>query len=134
MMSGNEISQFLFLFLMPYMVKVKRRPLWTAAGLSVSALGCLLLVIPHFTSDYSLLEKEVETTSNTTSTTGLCGINDNPSSSRCDGEGKKEVSLSLIFFNSSKHHLKLVTGRIVFWKIDPGLFNHEYLSSDFSSL
>ena len=48
LMSGNEFSQILFIFLMPFIVKVKKRPFWTAIGLYCSALGCYLMAIPHW--------------------------------------------------------------------------------------
>jgi hypothetical protein len=47
-MSGNELSQILFLFAMPLMVRVKRRPFWTSVGLIVSGLGCLLMAVPYW--------------------------------------------------------------------------------------
>ncbi len=47
-MSGNEMSQILFLFAMPVMVRVKRRPFWTAVGLGFSGLGCFMMAIPHW--------------------------------------------------------------------------------------
>jgi hypothetical protein len=47
-MSGNELSQILFLFAMPLMVRVKRRPFWTSVGLVISGLGCLLMAIPYW--------------------------------------------------------------------------------------
>ena len=47
-MSGNELSQILFLFAMPLMVKVKRRPVWTSVGLVVSGIGCLLMAVPYW--------------------------------------------------------------------------------------
>ncbi len=47
MMSGNEISQILFAFAMPIMIRLRRRPLWTAIGLCCSALGCFLMAVPH---------------------------------------------------------------------------------------
>ena len=47
-MSGNELSQILFLFAMPLMVRVKRRPFWTSVGLVVSGLGCLLMAVPYW--------------------------------------------------------------------------------------
>ena len=48
LMSGNEFSQILFVFAMPFIVKVKKRPFWTAIGLYCSALGCYLMAIPHW--------------------------------------------------------------------------------------
>ena len=48
MMAGNEISQILFIFAMPLVVKVKKRPFWTSMGLFCSALGCVLMAIPHW--------------------------------------------------------------------------------------
>ena len=47
-MSGNEFSQILFVFVMPFIVKVKKRPFWTAMGLFCSALGCFMMAIPHW--------------------------------------------------------------------------------------
>ena len=32
---------------MPAMIRLKRRPLWTALGLCCSALGCFLMAVPH---------------------------------------------------------------------------------------
>lgn len=49
LMSGNEFSQILFVFVMPFIVKVKKRPFWTAIGLYCSALGCFLMALPHWT-------------------------------------------------------------------------------------
>ena len=46
--SGNEISQILFLFVMPFVIKVKKRPLWTAIGVCCTGLGCIIMAIPHF--------------------------------------------------------------------------------------
>ena len=48
LMAGNEISQILFIFAMPVIVKVKKRPFWTAIGLFCSALGLFLMAIPHW--------------------------------------------------------------------------------------
>ena len=49
LMSGNEFSQILFVFAMPALVKVKKRPFWMAIGLYCSALGCFLMAVPHWT-------------------------------------------------------------------------------------
>ena len=48
LMSGNEFSQILFVFAMPFIVKVKKRPFWMAIGLYCSALGCYLMAVPHW--------------------------------------------------------------------------------------
>ena len=48
LMAGNEISQILFIFAMPLVVKVKKRPFWTSLGLLCSALGLFLMAIPHW--------------------------------------------------------------------------------------
>jgi cyanate permease len=50
LMSGNEISQILFLFAMPVMIKLKKRPLWTAVGLWCTAIGCFLMALPQLIS------------------------------------------------------------------------------------
>jgi hypothetical protein len=47
-MSGNELSQILFLFAMPLMIRVKRRPFWTSIGLVISGLGCLMMAVPYW--------------------------------------------------------------------------------------
>jgi len=60
LMSGNEIAQVLFMFFMPLTLKVKRRPLWCAIGLSITALGLYIMALPHFLTGYNLLENLVE--------------------------------------------------------------------------
>jgi cyanate permease len=49
LMSGNEFSQILFVFAIPLVIKVKKRPFWTAIGLWCTSLGCFLMAIPHWT-------------------------------------------------------------------------------------
>ena len=56
LMSGNEISQILFLFVMPCIIKVKKRPLWIAMGLYCSAFGCFLMALPHWTKPQQLYQ------------------------------------------------------------------------------
>ena len=119
MMSGNEISQFLFLFAMPFMVKVKRRPLWTAVGLCCTGIGCLMMAVPHLISgDHDTLgavdlekpDKE------TLATAGLCGSDYHPSSleGACDGEGGRKVDwlgLIIVFIGIVLTGI----GNCVFW-------------------
>ena len=45
--SGNEISQIFFIFFLPFLNRVKRRPLWTSIAMSFSAFGLLLCASPY---------------------------------------------------------------------------------------
>ena len=110
LMSGNEISQVLFLFAMPFLIRIKRRPLWTAAGLACTAVGCFLMAVPHFTaSDYyaeiAEAESDAEGAQNATlmATAGLCGSSYHPNNldKSCDESGKRVVDwagLFIVFF------------------------------------
>ena len=46
--SGNEISQVLFVLFLPFVGRAKRRPLYIGIAAWVSALGMLLIALPHF--------------------------------------------------------------------------------------
>ena len=46
--SGNEIAQVLFIVFLPFVGKAKRRPLYIGIGACVSAIGMLLIALPHF--------------------------------------------------------------------------------------
>ena len=46
--SGNEIAQVLFIVFLPFVGKTKRRPLYIGIGACVSAIGMLLIALPHF--------------------------------------------------------------------------------------
>ena len=103
LMSGNEISQILFLFVMPFMIKVKRRPLWTAVGLACSGIGCIIICLPHFISDSLAI---IHSPSNSTMNgmqPGMCGADEHPASleKQCHEDGTKVVDwlgLLVIFF------------------------------------
>ncbi|TRY69950.1 hypothetical protein TCAL_04473 [Tigriopus californicus] len=96
-MSGNEISQFLFIFALPFIVKAKRRPLWTSLGLVCTGIGCFLMALPHWLSPVAeVLElEELEFQRNHSSTAGLCGSVYHPASleGSCDAEGNRNIDL-----------------------------------------
>ena len=45
--SGNEIAQILFIFFLPLMMKVKKRPLWCGIGMMTTAVGLYMMALPH---------------------------------------------------------------------------------------
>ena len=92
-MSGNEISQILFMFVMPCVVKVKRRPLWTSLGLCCNAVGCLLIAVPHLISDYAITEETISKNANASENAGLCMSDYHPNSLEggCDEDGNRKV-------------------------------------------
>eukprot|EP00092_Neocalanus_flemingeri_P019109 GFUD01020699.1.p1 GENE.GFUD01020699.1~~GFUD01020699.1.p1 ORF type:complete len:655 (+),score=122.20 GFUD01020699.1:219-2183(+) len=49
--SGNEISQVCFILVIPFLSKIKKRPLWTSVALLLSALGYFLCAIPYLLKD-----------------------------------------------------------------------------------
>ena len=46
--SGNEIAQILFIVVLPFIGRVKRRPLFMGLAAIVSAIGMFLIALPHF--------------------------------------------------------------------------------------
>ena len=93
------------------MVKVKRRPLWTAIGLACTAIGCFMMALPHLWSKSVDDVTGEETSTSATSgrpdyqdtTAGLCGSDYHPFSleNSCDESGKRKVNwgaLIVIFF------------------------------------
>ena len=60
--SGNEISQIFFIFFLPFVGRVKKRPLFMGLSIMLSALGLLIIAFPHFTGEQAYLtniDKEV---------------------------------------------------------------------------
>jgi len=60
LMSGNEMAQVLFLFFMPLTLKAKKRPMWCAIGMMITALGLYIMALPHFITGYNHLDTMVE--------------------------------------------------------------------------
>ncbi|XP_012215069.1 solute carrier organic anion transporter family member 74D [Linepithema humile] len=97
-LSGNEISQILSLIL-TYYGGSSHRPRWIAVGVSLSALSCLVLALPHFIygpgKDALALTKEYldQTLLNMTNKHDLatCPRTDQPE--QCDAETMLSVSL-----------------------------------------
>lgn len=48
--SGNEFSQILLLFFLPFFVHIKRRPLWLGLVTILAGLGTLLIAVPNYTA------------------------------------------------------------------------------------
>ncbi|KYM97277.1 PREDICTED: solute carrier organic anion transporter family member 4C1 [Cyphomyrmex costatus] len=97
-LSGNEISQILSLIL-TYYGGSSHRPKWIAVGVSLSALSCLVLALPHFIygpgKDALSLTKEYldQTLLNMTTVPNdlaICPRMDQPE--LCDAEAKSSVS------------------------------------------
>lgn len=53
--SGNEISQICFIAFLPFVGRVKRRPLFMGLSIMLSALGLLIIAFPHFTGNQTYL-------------------------------------------------------------------------------
>ena len=114
LMSGNEISQILFLFVMPLVLRARKRPLWMSFGLFSSGIGCIMMCLPHAISDRSYLEDtSVQqhlaannsdfTISSSSMLDGMCGAENHPSSLEklCDEGGHRKTDwggLALVFF------------------------------------
>ena len=70
--SGNEISQIVFILVLPFLRKLKKRILWTSVALMVSAVGIFLCAIPYLVKDKSLYEGGWR--SHSVSSRELCGV------------------------------------------------------------
>ena len=53
--SGNEISQIFFIFFLPFVGRVQRRPLFMGLSIMLSSIGLLIIALPHFFGDQSYL-------------------------------------------------------------------------------
>ena len=114
LMSGMEISQILFIFVMPFVSHARKRPLWMSFGLFCSGIGCIMMFLPHLVSDRSYLEdisvqKHLTNSnsgvaeSNSSVPDGMCGAEHHPSSleKMCDEQGHRKIDwggLALVFF------------------------------------
>ena len=110
LLSGNEIFQILFLFMMPFIIKVKRRPLWMALSLFCTGIGCILMGVPYLISEEDYLEdinqktvpakpQEISNFAKEEAVgIGMCGSANHPSSLEklCE-RGIDWVGLGLIF-------------------------------------
>ena len=45
--TGNEVSQILFVFFLPFARRVERRPLFLSVALMFTAVGTMLMGLPH---------------------------------------------------------------------------------------
>ena len=56
LISVNEIAHVAFLFILPFGIKVKRRPLWIAVALFVSAMGCFMMGLPYLITEHQYVD------------------------------------------------------------------------------
>jgi MFS family permease len=54
--SGNEINQICFIFVLPFLGRIKKRALWTSIAMLLTSLGLFLCASPFFVKDKSLYE------------------------------------------------------------------------------
>ena len=47
------LSQILFIFALPFLGLIKKRPLWTSVSMIMTSCGLLICTIPFFTKDSS---------------------------------------------------------------------------------
>ena len=106
--SGNEIAQILFIFFLPLMMKVKKRPLWCGIGMMTTALGLYMMALPHLlinrtappTTSSSLSSSQSCEAEN--AVPGLCNstVHLNSLEGACDEDGNRNVQwpgLTLFF-------------------------------------
>jgi hypothetical protein len=53
--SGNEISQIFFIVFLPFVGRVKKRPLFMSLSTALAAIGLFIIALPHFTGDQNYL-------------------------------------------------------------------------------
>ena len=101
--SGNEIAQILFIFFLPLMMKVKKRPLWCGIGMMTTALGLYMMALPHILISRAVIE--VKTESCEAEDSGLCGssVHLNSLEAACDEDGNRNVKWGglVLFFLAS---------------------------------
>ena len=73
--SGNEISQICFIFVLPFLGRLRKRIMWTSIALFVSAVGIFLCSMPYLVRDKTQYEGGWKTQS--ISTRDMCGGVDN---------------------------------------------------------
>ena len=90
--SGNEIAQVCFIFFLPFVGRVKKRPLFVGLSILVAAIGCFIMALPHFTSTYQGKHSGLINDQGCQERSIACNVNDDESSS-----AKDILSLIVIF-------------------------------------
>lgn len=94
--SGNEISQIFFIFALPFVGRVKRRPLYMGLAIMLGSLGCFMISLPHFFGDKSYELRQEQSNVNFDSDT--CLVNGTRADSCASGKATKDLgSLAIIF-------------------------------------
>jgi hypothetical protein len=66
--SGNEVSQVALFFLLPFVGRVKKRPLWVGLMNVVAAVGVFIIALPQFISPKYTIQQGRNSEKNITST------------------------------------------------------------------
>lgn len=98
--SGNEISQIFFILFLPFVGRVRKRPLFMGLSILLSAFGLLIVAIPHFTGEQKYLSVNQQTNYvKSNGTENLCnGGRVEAIKDICDGTSHKDwASLGVVF-------------------------------------
>jgi MFS family permease len=101
--SGNEISQIFFIVFLPFVGRVKRRPLFISMGIMLSAIGSIVIAMPNFTGDQSYLLERAATShsagANGKNSGDVCFVNETRIDHCINKQGgvKDYASLAVVF-------------------------------------
>ncbi len=98
--SGNEVTQILQILFLPFIGRVKRRPLWLAVGSVISALGILVIAVPQLTNGGGGGRAEHQVAEKKGPSVGFCGgSNLDCSDPEAEASSSKDyASMGIIFF------------------------------------
>lgn len=112
LISGNEITHALFFLILPFAIKVKRRPLWMALALFISGFGCIMMGMPYLLTEHQFVDfydetfekhqlevHEHPTFLKRNNTYGMCGSEIHPNSieALCTEEGGRTIDYVGLF-------------------------------------
>ena len=112
LISGNEITHAIFFLILPFAIKVKRRPLWMALALFISGFGCIMMGMPYFLTEHQIVDfydetfvkHQLEVNEHPTflkrnNTYGMCGSEIHPNSieALCTEEGGRTIDYVGLF-------------------------------------
>jgi hypothetical protein len=96
---GNEISQICFILVLPFLSKIKKRPLWTSVALLLSSFGSFLCALPYLVKDKTQYEGGWYTNTQNTEDI-ICGSNGTRPDTHAnidDGYARDWLGIAFIF-------------------------------------